>query len=131
MGLCEISSLNYGLGVPTVEGERDERDQPMTTSSAATSPLDQQGAAPPPPARPPLNGLATLALAYGVIAVAAGLLPAVREITGSLAVPAIALAATGLANARRLGGAGTRQAAIGLATGIAGLALSLAAHLAA
>ncbi|WHM41015.1 hypothetical protein [Streptomyces sp. BPTC-684] len=100
-----------------------------TSTSTSASPLDEQGTA--PPAGRPLNGLATLALAYGVIAVAAGLLPAVREVTGSLAVPAIALAATGLANARRLGGTGTKQAAIGLATGIAGLALSLAAHLSA
>ncbi|WP_371657202.1 MULTISPECIES: hypothetical protein [unclassified Streptomyces] len=101
----------------------------MTTSSASTAPLDRHGPAQPQPAKRPLNGLAVLALTYGVVALAAGLLPAVREITGSLAVPAIALAATGLANARRLDGAGTKQAAIGLATGIAALALSLAAHL--
>ncbi|MGN5382100.1 hypothetical protein BIV25_21235 [Streptomyces sp. MUSC 14] len=78
-------------------------------------------------ARRPLNGLATLALAYGVIAVASALFPAVREITGSLGVPALVLAATGLANARRLNGAGTKQAIAGMALGLTGLAINLTA----
>ncbi|UKY47894.1 hypothetical protein [Streptomyces inhibens] len=100
----------------------------MTTPTPAST-YDERGAVQPLPTRPPLNGLATLALVYGIIAVAAGILPAVRQITGSLAVPAVALAATGLANARRLDGAGTKQAAIGLVTGFAGLAISLATYL--
>lgn len=95
----------------------------MTTPTPAR---DERGAAQPRPALPPLNGLATLALAYGIIAITAGILPAVRQFTGSLAVPAIALAATGLANARRLNGVGTKQAALGLATGLTALAINLA-----
>jgi hypothetical protein len=78
-------------------------------------------------ARQPLNGLATLALAYGVIAIASALFPAIREISGSLAVPALILAATGLANARRLNGAGTKQAIVGMALGLTGLAINLTA----
>ncbi|MGF1425770.1 hypothetical protein [Kitasatospora sp. LaBMicrA B282] len=89
------------------------------------SAADSSQAPPRTPARQPLNGLATLALAYGVIAVAAALVPAIRGITGSLAVPALVLAATGLANARRLDGAGTKQALAGLALGLIGLAVNL------
>ncbi|WJV44167.1 hypothetical protein [Streptomyces flavofungini] len=79
----------------------------------------------PAPAKGPLNGLATLALAYGTLSVIGALIPPVRTVTGTIPVPALVLGVTGWANAHRMDGAGRKQALAGLATGLTGLVLTL------
>ncbi|GGR33353.1 hypothetical protein [Streptomyces netropsis] len=80
---------------------------------------------PTPPAKGPLNGLATLALAYGTISIVGAFAPPVRDITGTVPVPALILGATGWANAHRMNSAGRKQAMAGMATGLTGLILTL------
>ncbi|MET9647926.1 hypothetical protein AB0K71_01665 [Streptomyces syringium] len=94
--------------------------QPLTLAS------DQE--IPAPPTKGPLNGLATLALTYGAISIVGAFAPPVRDITGTVPVPALILGATGWANAHRMNGAGRKQAMAGMATGLTGLVLTLLTH---
>ncbi|WP_282793298.1 hypothetical protein [Streptomyces sp. CC224B] len=93
-------------------------------NTLAPAPAAQTAPA-PAPAKGPLNGLATLALAYGTLSVAGALFPPLRAVTGTIPVPALVLGVTGLANAHRMHGAGRKQAAAGVATGLVGLVLTL------
>lgn len=99
--------------------EETTRETPWETRQQAS-----QGAS-PAPAKGPLNGLATLALAYGTLSVIGALIPPVRTVTGTIPVPALVLGMTGWANAHRMHGAGRKQAMGGLATGLTGLVLTL------
>nr|WP_229899077.1 hypothetical protein [Streptomyces hiroshimensis] len=87
--------------------------------------LDDGQQIPAPPTKGPLNGLATLALAYGAISIVGAFAPPVRDITGTTPIPALILGATGWANAHRMNGAGRKQAVAGLVTGLTGLVLTL------
>lgn len=108
--------VNALTAAPAEETARESfGETPRTTSPDASR----------PPAKGPLNGLATLALAYGTLSVIGALFPPVRTVTGTIPVPALVLGVTGWANAHRMHGAGRKQALAGLATGLTGLVLTL------
>ncbi|MEI5102356.1 hypothetical protein RB200_32475 [Streptomyces sp. PmtG] len=98
---------------------------PATVMAPEGTPRSLAPLPPAPAAKGPLNGLATLALAYGTLSIIGALIPPVRAVTGTIPVPALVLGVTGLANAGRMHGAGRKQALAGLATGLTGLVLTL------
>ncbi|MFD9883388.1 hypothetical protein ACFWZT_18235 [Streptomyces alboflavus] len=108
------------MNTPTL-APAEETTREMSWGTGPQSPQDVS----PAPAKGPLNGLATLALAYGTLSVIGALIPPVRTVTGTIPVPALVLGVTGWANAHRMHGAGRKQAMAGLATGLTGLVLTL------